>query len=218
MTTGIMAAPKREETVEGVERDLAISYLSRFAMARELGPRLRNTGAPKARVFVMGFPGTDQKGNPDDLNAEREYKSFPQHMNTVAANEALVLDAAKRWPQINWYGLNPGLIKSDIRSNAMGGKGSLRNVIVEGLIGLVTPSTDTYAEWLVPLLVAPELEGHTAAMFNQKCRAIHKSACMTDEHVAKFTAASEALLQRALSRAGASAGDVRRTPSEAAPR
>jgi NAD(P)-dependent dehydrogenase (short-subunit alcohol dehydrogenase family) len=31
-TTGIMAGPKREETAEGIERDMAVSYLSRLVI------------------------------------------------------------------------------------------------------------------------------------------------------------------------------------------
>src|SRR3954452_22737989 len=34
LTTGIFAAPTREETAEGIERDMAISYLSRLVIAR----------------------------------------------------------------------------------------------------------------------------------------------------------------------------------------
>ncbi|MDC7674923.1 DUF1349 domain-containing protein [Asticcacaulis machinosus] len=45
----------------------------------------------------MAYPGSGQTGTPDDLNAEREYKALPQHMNTVAGNEILVLDAVKRY-------------------------------------------------------------------------------------------------------------------------
>src|SRR5882672_57622 len=40
LTTGIFAAPKRQETAEGLERDMAVSYLSRLIILRELAPRL----------------------------------------------------------------------------------------------------------------------------------------------------------------------------------
>ncbi len=32
---------------------------------------------------------------------------MPVHMNTVAGNEMLVLDAAKRYPNASIFGLNP---------------------------------------------------------------------------------------------------------------
>jgi NAD(P)-dependent dehydrogenase (short-subunit alcohol dehydrogenase family) len=199
MTTGIMAAPKREATAEGIERDLAVSYLSRLAVLRELAPALvrdRSPDAPRPRVFVMGFPGTGQAGNVEDLNAERGYDSMAVHMNTVAGNEALVLDCARRHPGVGFFGLNPGLIKTNIRANVLGGEGSIKQRLVESLIGLAMPSAETYAERVVPLLFAPELEGRSGLMFNRKGDAILPSAVMTEAHVAALLSASEALLAR----------------------
>lgn len=202
MTTGIITAPKREQTTEGIERDLAISYLSRLAIVRELAPRLgkdRPASAQKPRVFIMGFPGTEQKADVDNLNAEKRYEAMPQHMNTVAGNEALVLDATARYPNVGFFGLNPGLIKTNIRSNMLGGEGSLKHRFVEFFIGLLMISAEKYAERVTPLLVSPELEGRSPAMFNQKALAIQASKVMTPKHVADIIAASEALLARATS-------------------
>ncbi len=38
------------------------------------------------------------------------------HINTVAGNEVLVLDATGRYPQFGAFGLNPGLIKTNIHA------------------------------------------------------------------------------------------------------
>jgi NAD(P)-dependent dehydrogenase (short-subunit alcohol dehydrogenase family) len=200
LTTGIFAGPMREVTSEGLERDMAVSYLSRLALLRKLAPRLRTSGAP-ARVFVMGFPGTGELGELGDLNSEKGYASMKVHMSTVAGNEALVLDAVKRYPHLRIYGLNPGLIKTTIRANVLGGTGTFRFRAVEWLIGLFTMSAETYGERTAPLLVAPELEARSGAMFNQKGVAILPSPGMTPEHVAALIAESEALVARAVSRA-----------------
>jgi NAD(P)-dependent dehydrogenase (short-subunit alcohol dehydrogenase family) len=200
-TTGIFAAPKREETVEGIERDMAVSYLSRLVLLRELAPRLgtvRRAATTKPRVFVMGYPGTGQAGTLGDLNAEKSYSAMTVHMNTVAGNEMLVLDAAKRYPNVNVYGLNPGLIKTNIRDNFLG-KGSLKSRLAEWLIGLLTPTPEDYARRLTPLLVSPDLEPHTGALFDQKGFAIQPSPKLADTtHVNAFIAASETLVSRAL--------------------
>lgn len=78
LTTGIISAPKREATAEGIERDLAVSYLSRLAILDVLAPRLAETSSSKPpRVFVMGFPGVGEAGMLGDLNAEKEpYEQF----------------------------------------------------------------------------------------------------------------------------------------------
>ena len=205
-TTGIFAAPKRQDTAEGIERDIAISYLSRLVVVREIGPRLgkgRPAARMKPRVFIMGYPGTGQAGTPDDLNAEKSYSAMPVHMNTVAGNEMLVLDAASRYSNATFFGLNPGLIKTNIRDNFLG-KGTLRSRVAEWMIGLLNPSPESYAERIVPLLVSPDLEGHSGAMFDQKGNAVLPSPRLTDASYRNgYIAASEALVARANVRASA---------------
>ena len=200
-TTGIFAAPKREETREGLERDMATSYLNRLAMLRELGPRLgkaRPVGRGKPRVFVMGYPGTGQAGIAGDQNSEKTYAAFEVHMNTVAGNEMLVLDGVTRYPELNFFGLNPGLIKTNIRDNFLG-KDSIKSRVTEFFIGLMTPTPEQYAERMVPLLVSADLESHSGAMFDQKGQAVLPSAEVTVEsHRGAFLAESQQLVERAL--------------------
>ena len=90
----------------------------------------------------MGFPGTDQTGSIDDFNSEHTYSLMTAHSNTVVGNEALVLDAAARYPAVNAYGLNPGLIKSNIRAAVLGDRTVLQ-MIMEAFIGLTFPSAET---------------------------------------------------------------------------
>jgi NAD(P)-dependent dehydrogenase (short-subunit alcohol dehydrogenase family) len=198
-TTGIFAAPHREETAEGIERDMAISYLSRLVIIRHIGSRLgtRSAGKPlKPRVFIMGYPGVGQTGAPDDLNAEKSYRAMTVHMNTVAGNEMLVLNSAKRYPNASFFGLNPGVIQTNIRSNFLGA-GTLRHRFIEWMIGLTAPGAAAYAEGIAPLLVSPDLEGHSGAMFDRKGYPIIPSPKLTGSHMRKFIAASEALVSRA---------------------
>ncbi|RSM50448.1 oxidoreductase [Actinoplanes sp. ATCC 53533] len=207
LTTGIFAAPARQETSEGIERDMAVSYLSRLVILRGIAERL-GTRRPaiehRSRVFVMGYPGTGRAGTHDDLNAEKSYHTMAVHMNTVAGNEMLVLDAARRYPHLGVFGLNPGFIKSDIRGNLLGA-GSLPHRLMEGAVGLLTPSTDTYAERIVPLLVSPDLDDHSGVMFNRKGAAVRPTAALTDDHIEKFLSASTDLVTRTGVRLGPSA-------------
>lgn len=198
-TAGIFAAPQRQETPEGLERDLAVSYLNRRLILRSIAPRMgqdRPTGTRKPRVFNMAYPGSGQLGDPTDLNSEKSYRAMPAHMNTVAGNEILVLDGAKRYPHLNVFGLNPGLIKTNIRSNFLGGKPVLFP-LVEGLIGLLMPNANEYAERIVPLLVSPDLETRSGALFNSKGNPILPSPGMSDAHQQAFMTASDALLAKA---------------------
>lgn len=199
-TTGIIAAKTREETHERVERDVAISYLSRLAVLQGLSPRLgsaRQDGAPRARVFVMGSPGVGTIGDPDDLNSEKNYKAMAAHANTVAGNEILVLGAKDRFPGPAFFGLGPYLIKTGIRSNVLG-EGSITHKLVEAAVGLFMQSPETYAKRMIPLLFATELEGKTGLMFGHKAEPILPTQGLDDAYVDRFLSASEALLRRAL--------------------
>jgi NAD(P)-dependent dehydrogenase (short-subunit alcohol dehydrogenase family) len=199
-TQGIIAAKTREETNEHLERDMAISYLSRFAILRDLHSRLgsaRQDNASRPRVFVMGGPGAGILGNPENLNAKGPYRAMRVHVNTVAANEALVLAGADQLPGPAYFGLNPGLIRTDIRSNILG-EGSIIHRLTEAVIGAVTQSPQTYATRIVPLLFAQELDGRNGVMFNNKARPILPSRGFDLARANRFITASEALLQRAL--------------------
>jgi NAD(P)-dependent dehydrogenase (short-subunit alcohol dehydrogenase family) len=203
LTTGIIAAPKREVTSEGLERDMAVSFLSRLAILRELAPRMAaapRQGHSRPRIYVMGFPGTNEKGDLEDLNAERSYAPMRVHMSTVAGNEALVLEFARRYPTLDFHGLNPGLIQTKIRSNLLG-EGSLKHRVVEWFIGLLMMSAEQYAQRMVPVLLSPGLEGRSPVMFNQKGQPIEASPSLGDGYAGRFIAASEQLVDRALANA-----------------
>jgi NAD(P)-dependent dehydrogenase (short-subunit alcohol dehydrogenase family) len=200
-TTGIIAAKTREETPEHVERDVAISYLSRLAVLQGLSPRLgsaRADGAPRPRVFVMGSPGVGEIGNPGDLNSEKDYRSMVAHGNTIAGNEILVLGAKDRFPGPAYFGLAPGLIKTGIRSNLLG-DGSITHKLVETAVGFFMQSPETYAKRVVPLLFAPELEGRTGLMFGPKAQPVLPTRGLDTAYIDRYLSASEALLRRALS-------------------
>ena len=197
LTTGIFAAPTRQETVEGLERDMAVSYLNRLVIIRRLAHRLgtgRPADAAPARIFIMGFPGTGQDIDLDDLNAEHSYNGTRVHLGTVAGNEALVLDTARRYPNLRVYGLNPGLAKTNIRSN-MYGRSKLRAKILEGMIGLFAPTADKYGERIAPLLIATDITAHTGISFGSKGQAIYASPEMTDSRAEAITDAATKLLR-----------------------
>lgn len=196
-TTGIFAAKTRQVTDEGIERDLAVSTLSRLEILRTFVPRLasRSANAAKPRFFVMGFPGAGELGDVDNMNAERSYDAMKVHMNTVATNEALVIDMQKRHPNLLFFGLNPGLIRTNIRANFLG-EGSLVHKSAEFLIGLFTPTAEQYAVRILWLLVAPELEGRGGAMFGKKGQAILPTQGLDATHAARLVGAAEALLNK----------------------
>lgn len=198
LTTGIMAAPEREQTPEGLERDMAVSYLSRLVLLRRLADRLgtaRPTTSRRPRVFIMGFPGVGATIDLDDINAEKSYKNMAVHFGTVAGNEALVVDSAAKYPGLSVFGLNPGFVGTNIRSN-MYGKRSVISSITEGLTKLLAPSADQYAARVVPALLSPTLDGKSGLMIGSKGQAILASADATATRSAEIIDRSIDLVRR----------------------
>lgn len=203
-TNGIISRATRTETPEGIEEDLAVSYLSRYAFikrALELGfAKERMDMAVKPRIFIMGYPGKKMVATVDDMNCEKEYKQMTAHFNTVVANEALVADIGDKNPSINVYGLNPGLIQTDIRVNALG-KGVLYSLVETG-IGLFCKSAEKYAESvLIPLLITPDIESQSKLLFESNGTLLKSNPFLTVENQAKVINSSDELLSKAYSAA-----------------
>lgn len=195
-TTGIFASRQRQETTEGLERDMAVSFLNRLVILNEVAPKLKSklyfTSSP--RVFVMAYPGDDKLGTISDLNSEKSYGVMQAHMNTVAGNESLVYDSTSKYKNVHFYGLNPGLIKTNIRDNLLG-QGSWISSILEGLVGWFSPTPEQYADVVAPLLIAKELEKVNGGIFDSKGNALVPSKGLTPEYAGQYINTAEELLK-----------------------
>jgi len=203
-TNGIITNPVRQESGEGLELDMAVSYLSRLVFSRRalekgFGSK-RVDQAHKPRIFVMGYPGASVTPTVDDFNSERKYSAIPAHMNTVAGNEALVTYLNREGKgAVNVYGLNPGMIRTDIRDNYLG-KGSWTSWAVEGIIGWISISPATYADdYLVHILASPLLEDKPGLFVDQKRKIIAGNPYFAkEENLGRVISESLKLVDRAL--------------------
>ena len=200
-TTGIFTGRKRLVSEENIELDIAVSYLSRFVILRDIVGRIGKNNKKenvKPRIFIMGFPGGEREaGSIDDFNSEKSYNWYAAHMNGVVGNEALVLDSAVRYPSVNFYGLNPGIIKSNIMSVLLG-DGLIKRVN-QSFTGLLFQSAEKYAENLLPLLVSPDIESNSGFMFGRYGDPIYPNPKLMDNtYLKKIIDESEKLVKRAL--------------------
>ena len=149
----------------------------------------------------MGFPGSGHiAATLGDLNSEKSYSALPAHMNTVVANEAFVgwlrtqLSGA-----VNVYGLNPGLIYTEIRNNYLG-EGTWMSYIVESMIKLVCKSADQYSErCLVYCMVSPDLEERNGALIGCDRAYLQPNPWLEEgDHRERVMQEANVLLERAL--------------------
>jgi len=187
LTVGILATAQREETSDGLEKDFAVSTWSRFVVIKELRALLRaqkKKHGEEARVYVMGFPGTSQAvdvlGDPQSV---REYKQWPAHMKTVVMNEGMVHYLAAEEKEFAVFGLNPGLLPTDIRLNTYG-KTFMMN-LMEGVMSFLSRrNVSDYADVTLPVIAAPQLgQSHTGALFNTFGEPIQPGAVFQDPQV-----------------------------------
>lgn len=199
MTQGIFAGKERKTNSKGIELDMATSSLSRFVLLRELVDRIgksRTNPTTKPRVFVWGFPGGKRQATVDDFNSEKNYRWSVAHSNTVVVNECLVIDSAERFPLVNFYGMNPGIIKSNIMSGVLGDNPVLLK-IQQTVMGILFQSAEQYAKKITPLLVSPDIEHDSGVMFGRHGDPIFSNPVLSDKsYVRQVIAASEKLISR----------------------
>ncbi|WP_130175901.1 SDR family NAD(P)-dependent oxidoreductase [Cryobacterium sp. SO1] len=199
LTHGIFAGKCRDVTDEGLERDLATSALSRWVIVNELAPRLdrgHTAGRPKPRMFVWGFPGGERALDFTDVQSARDYSWQTAHGNTVVFNEVLVSHAAARYGEVAMFGLNPGIIKTNIMSGVLGER-TWKLRAQRALIGALFQSADAYAGKVLPLLVHPTLEERSGALFNRHAQPIEGNPWLSlEDHRARVVEIARTLTAR----------------------
>ena len=111
----------------------------------------RNPGSQTV-WFEKSLPAGQRKS----ISNNRVYRIYIRQDLATIERRAL-LDSARRYPNASFFGLNPGAVKTNIRSNWLGAN-SLKHRFFEFVMGLVAKSAETYAERLVPLLVSPSTQ------------------------------------------------------------
>jgi len=158
---------------EGAEEDLETSYLSRFIVLQELINSRALMG--RKRVYVLGYPGEDRMLSAyDDMwFSWNDYKQIPYYLNTVLFNDALVKEAARRYPGLAVFGINPGFLSSASASDVQWEKKNILSrmfgSIIEWFLTMGIKSTDAYVHnTLVQIIAAPGLDGKSGTYINDK--------------------------------------------------
>ncbi|MER2264349.1 oxidoreductase [Methylobacterium oxalidis] len=161
LNAGIASVPRREETEDGFERQLATNYLGHFALTGLLLPALRP--APDTRVVAMASIA-HRSGHIafDDLHRRRSYGPQSAYRQTKLAMLMFALELDRRLRQdgspVRALAAHPGLARTDItrRGDRAGPLARLAGRAIFGAIG------QSAARGALPLLyaaTAPEAQG-----------------------------------------------------------
>jgi len=180
--SGFVPRPVLSGRVEGFEEDLQSSYLSRFIILKEL---IRsNVFAGRKRVYLLAYPGEDPllAGYDDSWMDWHDYKEIPRYVNTVSFNDALVKEAARRFPDLRVYGVNPGFVSKDGGSDLLTVHKGLFASAFDKLTSLMLRSPRQYADKiLIQILASPELHLHNGAYISEKFQELPPKKWMSKE-------------------------------------
>ena len=208
---------RRQVTPEGVERNFAINYLSRFVLTGRLLPLLQATGAPgtAARIVVIGGAAMNGKIHYNDINLTRNFRILTMVPQFCQANDLFVIEQARRLagsrdqPRVTVSMLKVGVVRTNIRRDFPLWMKALVTLVFDPLLGQ-TP--EQIADPAMRLLVSPEFEGKSGLLFIQikRFKAAEPGARTQDPREGKrFWEFSERLAARARTVESA-AGSLRR--------
>src|SRR5437763_6526424 len=163
---------RRVLTAEGVESNFAVNYLSRFVLTTRLLASLRAGAEPRhaSRIVVIGGGATGGTIHFDDVNLSRNFTTVRAILQYQQANDMLTLELARQLamaegaPEVSITCLKLGPVKTNIRREFPWWMRVLVPLIADPLVTL-TPHQA--AASVLRLLLAPELEGVTGALFKQ---------------------------------------------------
>jgi NAD(P)-dependent dehydrogenase (short-subunit alcohol dehydrogenase family) len=120
---GVMDLPNRRLTEDGFEMQFATNHLSHFALTGLLLPLLRRAQTPRV-VNVSSLAHRGGKIEFDNLQAEREYKSWPAYQQSKLANLLFTFELERRSDAYGWglmsNAAHPGYARTDLIPNGPG--------------------------------------------------------------------------------------------------
>jgi len=154
---------------EGIEEDLETSYLSRYIVLREL---LKNEAlVGRRRVYILAYPGEDRLLTEfeDMWFGWSDYKMIPSWVNTVLFNDALIKEAARRYPALTVLGVNPGFLSRGGANDVHWAHKGLFSRLAESILTLGVKSPESYARnTLVQIVASPDLENKSGSYISDK--------------------------------------------------
>jgi NAD(P)-dependent dehydrogenase (short-subunit alcohol dehydrogenase family) len=125
---GIMVPPRRLESVDGFELQLATNYLGHFALTAGLLPMLRRAKGSRV-VSVSSIAARSGQIDFADLNAETAYRPMPVYAQSKLACLMFALEFHRRSAAWGWgvsgVAAHPGVSRTDLLHNAPGKRSAM---------------------------------------------------------------------------------------------
>jgi NAD(P)-dependent dehydrogenase (short-subunit alcohol dehydrogenase family) len=161
LNAGIAAVPQREETEDGLERQLATNYLGHFALTGLLLASVKRE--PSSRIIAVSSLAHQRgKLHFDDLQLKRSYTSFGAYRQSKLAMLMFGLELDRRLrasgPPIRSIPVHPGVATTEITRRG-DRAGAVQQLIGKAVMRMTGQSS---AKGALPLLfgaVSPDAKG-----------------------------------------------------------
>jgi NAD(P)-dependent dehydrogenase (short-subunit alcohol dehydrogenase family) len=160
---------RRELTIEGIESNFAVNYLSRFVLSTELLPLLLRSASTTSKSRVLFVSGAAKNGTIhfDDVNLTKRFGTLRAVMQFCQANDLLALELAERIGALEQAGvttacLKVGVVKTGIRRTFPLWMKWVVPIVMDPLLAL---SPAQVAHQALRLVIDPEFEDVTGAFF-----------------------------------------------------
>jgi len=110
MSPGYLTFESRDESPEGIDRKMAVSYYARIRFALNLLPLL-STSEPARVISVLGASNERPMDMEDlGLKAPGSYTFMTQAKHTIAMTSLTFEHLSKQYPNIGWIHATPGMV------------------------------------------------------------------------------------------------------------
>jgi len=179
---GFVPRPLIFASGEGTEEDLQTTYISRFIVLQEL---IKNDAfVGRKRVYILAYPGDDRimSGFEDMWFGWWDYNEVPFHIHTILYNDALIKEAARRYPDLKVFGVNPGFVTRGGASDIQFAEKNILSRIAERFLSLGIKSPHHYVRHtLLQIVASPDLDFHSGAYISDKCEDLPPKRWMQNE-------------------------------------
>ena len=155
---GVMDLPARRLTEDGFEMQFATNHLGHFALTALLLPLLRRGQSPRV-VNVSSLAHRGGEIEFDNLQAEREYRSWPAYQQSKLANLLFTLELQRRSDAYGWglmsNAAHPGFARTDLIPNGPG-TGGVKGIAMKLLGSFLSHSAAAGALPTLFAAAAPE--------------------------------------------------------------
>jgi NAD(P)-dependent dehydrogenase (short-subunit alcohol dehydrogenase family) len=183
---------RHQLTAEDIESNFATNYLNRFVLSQRLLPNLAATDRPSGAARIVMISGAARQGKVyfPDVNLTSNFTTLRAVLQFCYANDVFTVELARRLEEagigqrVTVTCLKMGVVKTGIRREFPWWMRLLVPLLLDPLLG---QSSEEAADAALRLLLAPEFEGVSGALFAKirKFKRVSATAQMLDRDEGK---------------------------------